>query len=143
MATETLGQKQERFALALANWIVHINALGYKVRMGEVLRSDEQAEINAIGGSQRSILADEIQDRWPDLAAKIRNNTGSGIRNSLHEYKLAADVNLFYQGQWISDGKSPHWEKVGLIWEGYGPDYCWGGRFNDANHVSIAHDGKK
>jgi hypothetical protein len=140
---ETLGQKQERFAIAFARWLVSIYELGYKVRLGEVLRSDEQAEINALGAAGRRTLVAFIKDVWPQLALKISNNAGSGIRNSLHELKLAADVNLFYDGKWISDGGSPHWKKVGELWESMGPDHCWGGRFGDANHISITHEGKK
>lgn len=141
--SESLGQKQERFALAFANWIVAIAALGYSVRLGEVLRSDEQAEINAMGSGGRSALCDFLRQKYSVLAEKIANNTGSGIRNSLHEIKLAADINLFYQGQWISDGNSEHWKKCGELWESMGPDHRWGGRFGDGNHVSIEHEGRK
>lgn len=140
---ETLGQKQERFALAVAQWVVAIYALGYRVRLGEVLRSDEQAEINALGTNGREKLAALIEGAFPALAAKVRNNTGSGIRNSLHEFKLALDANLFYAGQWISDGASPHWVKVGEMWEAAGADHYWGGRFGDGNHISIGYMGKK
>jgi hypothetical protein len=141
--SETLGQKQERFAHALALWIIRVAELGYSVRMGECLRSDEQAEINAMGSAGREILCRAIEASWPALAAKIRNNAGSGIRNSLHELKLAADINLFKGGVFISDGKSPDWVRCGELWESMGPDHCWGGRFGDGNHLSIAHDGKK
>jgi hypothetical protein len=141
--SESLGQKQERFALAFANWIVAVAALGYSIRLGEVLRSDEQAEINAIGNDGRKKLSAELMVHWPELAKRIANNAGSGIRNSLHEIKLAADVNLFYQGQWISDGNSEHWKKCGELWESMGTDHRWGGRFGDGNHVSIEHEGRK
>jgi hypothetical protein len=141
---ETLGQKQERFCLAVAKLIVAtFETLGYKLRLGEGLRSDEQAEINAIGAEGRAQLSQELMTHWPVLAAKIANNTGSGIRNSLHEVKLAQDLNLFVDGKWISNGESPHWLKVGELWESMGADHRWGGRFKDANHVSIEHEGRK
>lgn len=141
--SESLGQKQERFALALAQWVIEVYKRGYRIRLGEGLRSDEQAEINAIGAEGRKRLAAELMTHWPELSRRIANNTGSGIRNSLHELKLAQDVNLFYQGQWISDGNSEHWTRCGMLWESMGADHCWGGRFGDGNHLSIAHEGRK
>jgi hypothetical protein len=143
MAKETLGQKQERFAVQFARWILTVNDMGYRTRIGEVQRSDEQAEINAMGAAGRNALCDLIKARWPLLANKIGNNAGSGIRNSLHELRLAADVHLFYDGQYVTDGNSVHWRKVGELWEAMGSDHRWGGRFNDANHISIEHEGKK
>lgn len=143
MTTETLGQKQERFALAFAQWVVQVYAMGYRLRLGEAYRSDEQAEINAIGAAGRASLTNLIRLAFPALAVKISNNAGSGIRGSLHEVKLAADVNLFHEGKWISDGDSPHWRKVGELWESMGVDHRWGGRFRDANHISIEHEGRK
>lgn len=141
--SETLGQKQERFLLAYARWLIAINEMGYRTRAGELRRSDEQAEINAIGPDGREQVAKLVEKFFASLAAKIRNNTGSGIRNSLHESGLAADTNLFFNGEVIYDGSSPHWKIVGELWESMGADHRWGGRFKDANHVSIEHEGKK
>lgn len=140
---ETLGQKQERFSKAFALWTLEMVRRGYGVRMGEALRSDEQAEINALGPEGRKYLVAILMPHFPELARRIANNTGSGIRNSLHEIKLAADPQLFYQGQWISDGASEHWLRAGMLWESMGADHCWGGRFGDANHLSISHEGRK
>lgn len=141
--SETLGQKQERFALAAARWLIAVNEMGYRTRLGEALRSDEQAEINAMGKEGRAILVKFLKDVFPVLAKKIENNTGSGIRRTLHEDKLALDVNLFKDGQWISDGSSPDWRIVGELWEQMGEDHRWGGRWGDANHISITHEGRK
>jgi hypothetical protein len=141
---ETLGQKRDRFTREAAKWVLAVNAIpGFTVRQGECLRSDEQAEINALGSVGRKQLAVQIAGNFPGLAKKILNNAGSGIRNSLHEDGLASDYQLFVNGAWIDDGSSPHWKKIGEMWEKQGPDHAWGGRFNDANHISIAHDGRK
>jgi hypothetical protein len=141
--SETLGQKQRRFALLLAQWLVAVSKLGYAVTFGEACRSDEQAEINALGDVGRHRLVEYLMPHFPELARRIANNTGSGIRNSLHECRLAVDVNLFYGGGWVSDGASPHWERVGTLWESMGG--TWGGRFptRDANHLSLEHEGRR
>ncbi|MCC7462082.1 MAG: M15 family metallopeptidase [Gammaproteobacteria bacterium] len=138
---ETLGAKQRRFSLLVAQWIVAVNKMGYAVTFGEAYRSDEQAEINAMGATGRADLVRLLMPHWPELARRIANNVGSGIRNSLHESRLAVDVNLFYGGTWISDGASPHWERAGKLWESMGG--TWGGRFRDANHLSLEHEGRR
>lgn len=63
--------------------------------------------------------------------------------NSLHYERLAQDLNLFVEGEWIQDGDHPAWQDLGLFWERLHPLCAWGGRFGDANHVSIEHEGRK
>jgi hypothetical protein len=53
---------------------------------------EEQAEINALGKHGREVVAQLVVRNYPLLAAKIRNNTGNGIRNSLHTKRLAIDL---------------------------------------------------
>ena len=115
VASESLGQKQEQFALLLAQFIVKLYALGYHVRFGEVFRTPEQAALNA--------------------------KLGSGIKNSLHCLKLAADLNIFKDGVWLSDTEDL--TAVGELWESMGG--TWGGRFGkpDGNHFSLEHNGVK
>lgn len=142
--TETLGEKRDRFTRELASWILAVTQLpGHQMRLCEVLRSDEQAEINALGNEGRKQLVAYLMPRFPELAKRIANNTGSGIRTSVHISGLAADAQLFVDGQWISDGDSLYWSKIGEMWEKRGPDHRWGGRWGDANHVSIEHNGVK
>lgn len=115
MVNESLGHKQERFSLLLAQFIVEVYKRGYTVRMGEVLRTPEQAALNA--------------------------KAGKGISNSLHLLKLAADLNIFYGGLWLSDTKEL--TALGVLWESMGG--TWGGRFSkpDGNHFSLEHNGVK
>jgi hypothetical protein len=142
--TETLGQKRDRFTRDFARWIIAVNEVpGYTLRVCEVLRSDEQAEIHALGAEGRSGLVAYLMPRYPELAKRIGNNTGSGIRNSLHCDGLAGDAQLFVNGEWVTGSNDPRWVKVGEMWEAFGPDYRWGGRFGDACHVSIEHQGRK
>ena len=75
-----LLQKQFLFAEHFALLIQHANVLGYKIKIGEVLRSNEQAEINAMGFDGRKALVALIRNAFPLLAAKIEDNRGNGIR---------------------------------------------------------------
>ena len=141
---ETLGQLRDRFTLELAQWIVAVNKLpGYKLRICEALRSDEQALIHSLGPVGRAGLVDFLMPRYPDLARRIANNTGSGILNSLHGDGLAADLQLFVDGVWITDGGSSQWLRVGRMWEQSGKDHASGIRFGDSNHISISYQGRK
>jgi hypothetical protein len=65
------------------------------------------------------------------------------MAGSLHYIRLAQDLNLFVDGKWIQDGAHPAWAELGEFWEKLNPLCAWGGRFQDANHFSLAHDGKK
>ena len=57
----------------------------------------------------------------------------------LHGSRLAIDLNLFRNGVYLSSTKSH--TPLGEFWESIGGS--WGGRFNDGNHYSLAHNGKK
>jgi len=59
--------------------------------------------------------------------------------NSLHYKRLAVDFNLFKDGVYLTTTKDH--EPLGEFWEAMGG--TWGGRFNDGNHYSLAHDGIK
>jgi hypothetical protein len=122
--SESLGDKQRRFALRISEWLAWVYQQGFSVTFGEAYRTPEQAAQNA--------------------------RTGRGIANSLHTRRLAIDVNLFRrndrdQWEWLADGSAPEWQLVGKHWENMGADHAWGGRFSkpDANHLSITHDGVK
>lgn len=114
----TLIQKQQIFARLFAKLINWANLQGYEVTIGEVQRTKLQAIANAV--------------------------SGKGIRNSLHLLKLAADINIFKHGIYL-DRTEDH-KELGEYWESLSTEEyqcCWGGRFGDGNHYSIAHDGRK
>lgn len=144
MPSELLA-KQWRFARALPLLLAEAHAQGWEVTLGETLRSDEQAEINALGFSGREALAKLIERVFPLLAKKIRNNTGNGIRGSLHELKLAIDLQLYDpnepdpQKRWIKDA-APY-AHLGNYWKALAPDHRYGGDFGDTPHYSIEHNG--
>jgi hypothetical protein len=115
-----LGDKQRIFAGLVAKLISHIYEQGYEVTFGEAYRFPEWAK---------------------QLAAE-----GRGIVNSLHCQRLAIDLNLFKDGEYLTTVED--WLPFGEFWEslsGEDIECAWGGRFasGDANHVSIAHDGRK
>lgn len=141
----TLGEKQRLFARLLGEFLVWLYANGYEITFSDVSRTDEQAEINALGSLGRNTLVAYLRNfgtsMFLRLADCIANNTGSGIRNSLHELRLAADLNLFIAGSYIADPTK--YKVLGEKWESMHSLCTWGGRFNDANHFSITHEGRK
>lgn len=110
---ETLRQKQSRFVIMFAGLVEYAYSMGYEMTYGEAYRTPEQCEWNA------------------------RN--GKGIADSLHKDRLAVDVNLFLGGKWLD--KTADHEPLGKWWEAMGG--AWGGRFNDGNHYSLEHNGRK
>jgi hypothetical protein len=115
--TESLRQKQSRFALAVALLIQEADKRGYAVTLGDAYRTPGQAVANAL--------------------------SGSGISNSLHCERLAIDLNLFKDGRFLA-GTEDH-RPLGEWWESLSPDHRWGGRFSrpDGNHYSLSIDGKR
>ena len=109
----TLGDKQRKFSKMLAELILWAYEQGYEITMGEVFRTKEQAALNA--------------------------SRGKGIADSLHCYCLAADLNLFKDGVYLT--KTEDHKELGEKWESMGGS--WGGRFRDGNHYSLEWEGKK
>ena len=111
----TLGEKQEIFSQNLGHLLLYAYANGYRIRMGEVLRSKEQALLN--------------------------QQKGTGIANSLHIQKLAADLNVFRNGVWLTN--SHDLSELGDFWKKLNPLNRWGGDFSkpDGNHFSMTHGG--
>lgn len=139
----TLGQQQRRFVQLVAKLIEFAYASGYEFTFGEAYRSDEQAEINALGAQGRARLVTTLQAalEFSLLADKIANNAGSGVRNSLHQQRLAIDLNLFRGGVFLTEVED--YRIVGEFWKTLDPDCRWGGDFThaDADHFSLTWDG--
>lgn len=53
-----------------------------------------------------------------------------GSKSSRHKVRLAIDLNLFRDGQYLSSTEDH--EPLGTWWESVGG--IWGGRFEDGNH---------
>ena len=110
-----LGAKQEVFAENLAKLILFAYVNGYRIRVGEVWRSHAAAAAYAL--------------------------SGQGISNSLHRLKLAADLNLFKNGKFLTN--SDDHRPLGDYWKSLHEDNRWGGDFKkrDGNHYSMTHGG--
>ena len=110
-----LGAKQEVFAENMAKLILWAFCQGYKIRVGEVWRSNAAAAAYAA--------------------------SGQGISKSLHRLKLAADLNLFKNGKFLT--KSSDHKPLGDYWKTLHEDNRWGGDFKkrDGNHYSMTHNG--
>lgn len=130
----TLGEKQRIFSRLLATFILHLYEIEdpkVEISIGEVYRTKEQQELYVENGLSKTL-------------------------NSQHRLKLAADLNVFVNGLYVT-GKSEedqtHLRILGETWE----ELCrseeiepeWGGRFGvkkeeyktkigwDANHFGI------
>ena len=64
-------------------------------------------------------------------------------KNSVHKIRLAVDLNLFVEGEYITDGNHQAYIELGEYWETLSAHARWGGRFDDANHFSFEHWGIK
>lgn len=112
----SIGTKQKVFThrfFCLLDWLF---SHGYEVTIGEVYRPVETAKLYAVDGR--------------------------GVANSLHTLKLAVDINLFYDGNYLTDTKD--YAAAGQFWESMSTTdirCVWGGRFArpDGDHFSIAH----
>jgi len=142
MAELSLGQKQRLFSSLVSKLLGEIYSKGYECSFGETYRSDEQAVINSYGETRRAILANALANDYTALAIAISNNgKGNGILLSLHRDRLAIDLNLFKGGVYLSTDNDH--KPFGEWWEKQ-HDLCrWGGRFNDGNHYSLEHQGRK
>jgi hypothetical protein len=112
----TLGEKQRLFARLMGQFISWCFTNGYELTFGEALRTQAQANANAV--------------------------SGAGISNSLHLLKLAIDLNLFVNGVYQSD--SAAYKPLGDHWKLMHPLCRWGGDFisrPDGNHFSLEHEG--
>lgn len=111
-----LGEKQELFAVLIAQHIIWLHGQGYRTRIGDIFRD-------------------------PRAFGKVGEEGPYGSKFSMHKSKCAADLNLFKDGKYLN--KTEDHLESGRKWESRHPLCCWGGRFNDGNHYSLTHDGRK
>ena len=114
-----IRQKQSLFAYLFAKLILHAYELGYEITLGEAWRSEAEALRLA--------------------------KTGAGAKKSLHIERMAADINLFRGGIWLT--RSDDHKALGAYWKSLHPLCRWGGDFKppappDGNHYSLYHDGR-
>ena len=130
-----LGEKQELFARLLPRLLDRAHALGFDVRVGEVERGAEQAAWNATH-CRRCRLEEAPHHPGSHAFLPI------GIRESVHRKRLAVDLMLFKDGEYITD--SVEYKPLGDWWKSQHELCCWGGDFpGDGGHFSLAHEGVK
>ena len=113
----TLREKQSKFSMMVAKLIIHAYKMGYEVTLGDAYRD-------------------------PRTNGKQGVKKGYGRSVSAHKNRLAIDLNLFYEGRYLTRTKDHR--ALGEFWETLGG--TWGGRFksgSDGNHYSYDHNGVK
>jgi len=114
----SLSGNQQRFTECVGLLIAQAYRLGYALTFGDAYRDPR-----AYGdhGVKKSYAAAE----------------------SVHKLRLAVDLNLFVEGDYITSGDHIAYQQLGEFWEGLDPAARWGGRFDDANHFSFEQWGCK
>jgi hypothetical protein len=110
----SLSKKQQRFTECICTLIAYGIGKGYAFTVGDFYRD-------------------------PRVHGKVGEKKSYAASKSVHKVRLAADLNLFVGGHYITDGDHPAYVELGEFWEGIDPDARWGGRFRDANHFSFQH----
>ncbi len=82
-------------------------------------------------------LGDAYRD--PRVHGAVGSKESYSSSNSLHKSRLAIDLNLFRDGEYLTSTEDH--KPLGVFWESIGG--TWGGRFNDGNHYSMEHQGRK
>lgn len=111
----SLVEKQHRFAMLVARLILKAQEMGLTVTLGDAYRD-------------------------PRVHGAVGVARAYGHPRSCHKLRLAIDLNLFTPGGAYLSGAEAH-RPLGEWWEAQGG--TWGGRFGDANHYSLAHDGMR
>lgn len=117
----TLRQKQSTFLLNVAKLIQWAFAQGYELTAGELHRTQEQHDLNRKLGKTKAL-------------------------RSLHQDRLAIDLMLFENGQYITD--TAQYQPMGKYWVSLHPANRWGGdwdkdgdchdeKFSDGNHFEM------
>lgn len=109
-----LGEKQRLFSRLIADLIIHAYDLGYEIAVGDFFRS-------------------------PKVFGEIGEKKGYGHSKSCHKICLAADLNLFKDGVYLTETEDHI--ILGEWWEKQHELCRWGGRFADGNHYSLEHNG--
>ena len=118
----TLREKQSLFAHLNAELVLWIYAQGWEVTLAD--GSIDTPRFFRRGGR------------------RFKGEDAHHMRVSLHYSRLAQDLNLFVGGEYIMDGSHPAWVAVGEHWEAMHELCAWGGRWQDANHFSLRHEGR-
>lgn len=117
MSTLTLGQKQRLFTKLVAQLIQYAYAQGYELTLGDAYRD-------------------------PRVHGDVGVKKSYSSANSVHKQRLAIDLNLFKDGQYLTTTEAH--KPLGQFWKSLHPLCRWGGDFStpDGNHYSMTHEGR-
>jgi hypothetical protein len=110
----TLGQKQRHFTRMIGLLIEYAYQNGYELTFGDAYRD-------------------------PRVFGPVGVSKGYGRSRSNHKQRLAVDFNLFKDGEFLTATEDHR--PLGEYWESLGGS--WGGHFNDGNHYSWEHEGRR
>lgn len=110
----TLGQKQRVFTRMVGHLIAFAYAQGYELTVGDAYRD-------------------------PRVHGNVGQKKSYSSANSLHKERLAIDFNLFKDGVYLT--RSEDYKVLADYWESIGGTS--GIHFNDGNHFSMEHQGRK
>jgi hypothetical protein len=113
----SLSSKQQRFADKIGQLIHFIYNQGWAVTFGDAYRD-------------------------PRTNGDFGTKKGYAAGKSVHKLRLAIDLNLFVDGNYIT-GDSPEYQVIGEQWKSMDEDARWGGEWQDFNHFSFEQWGKK
>jgi len=102
----------------------------------ETLRQKQSRFVRMVG-----LLIDYAYLQGFELTFGDAYATTGHSENSLHYSRLAIDLNLFRNGEYLTSTEAHL--PLGEFWERLGG--AWGGRFKnaDGNHYSLEHNGKR
>lgn len=88
-------------------------------------------------------LGDAYRD--PRVHGEFGEKVSYSSGNSVHKIRLAFDLNLWVDNQYITDGNCIEFRDLGGYWKSLHPLSRWGGDFktNDGNHFSFEYWGCK
>ena len=109
----TLGRKQEIFAEHLSTLIELMFKMGYRVRIGEVERSKQEAIRRGFRNSNHTRR----------LAADLHLFKDGKYLPKTEDHRVFGEI----------------WESFSRVIDGTKINFAWGGRFKDGNHYSIQH----
>lgn len=110
----TLGEKQRHFTRMIGLLIEWAYDNGYELTFGDAYRD-------------------------PRAFGQMGEKKAYGRANSNHKQRLAVDFNLFKDGEYLTSTEDHR--PLGEFWESLGGS--WGGKFNDGNHYSLEHEGRR
>lgn len=108
----SLSKTQQEFTLCVSKLIEYAYQKGYALTLGDAYRDKR---VHGDFGEKKSYSS----------------------AKSCHKLRLAIDLNLFVDGEYITDGNCEAYWDLGEWWENCHELARWGGRFEDANHFSF------